>query len=470
MASSYTANTGIEKPGSGEQAGTWGTTTNNNFDIIDRAINGVGGITLSGTTHTLTTTDGSLSDGGYKVLVFGGSPSGTNTVTISPNDQDKFYLVHNNSGQSVTLTQGSGGNVTVANGKHKFVYADGAGSGAKVTDVSATMPVELSQDESPQLGGNLDVNTKNIVFGDSGGASDDRLTFGAGTDLSIYHDGSNSYVSEAGTGNLKIQGSQIDIEGTGETLATFVDDGAVTLFHDNSAKIATDSGGITVTGQITITGSSIVFEGATADAHETTFTVTDPTADRTITFPNSSGTVALTSDVSAALPSGTVVPFAGTSAPTGYLLAQGQAVSRTTYSDLFSAIGTTYGTGDGSSTFNLPDLRGRVVAGKDDMGGSSANRLTDQTGGLNGDTLGDTGGSETHTLTTAQLAAHTHGAGSYVAQLTGGANSSAGGLGSNGGNAGTINLTVAGTSGSTGSGDAHNNVQPTIILNYLIKT
>ena len=83
MASTFTANSGIEKPGSGEQAGTWGSTTNANFDIIDRVSNGVGAITLSGTTHTLTTTDGELSDGHYKVLVLGGSPSGTNTVTIS---------------------------------------------------------------------------------------------------------------------------------------------------------------------------------------------------------------------------------------------------------------------------------------------------------------------------------------------------------------------------------------------------
>ena len=83
MASSYTANIGIEKPASGEQAGTWGTTTNNNFDIIDRAINGVLSLSLTGTTTTLTTTDGSLSDGGHKVLLLGGSPSGTNTITIS---------------------------------------------------------------------------------------------------------------------------------------------------------------------------------------------------------------------------------------------------------------------------------------------------------------------------------------------------------------------------------------------------
>ena len=136
MASSYTANIGIEKPGSGEQAGTWGTTTNTNFDIIDSAINGVGAITLSGTTHTLTTSDGSLSDGQFKVLVLGGSPSGTNTITISPNDQDKLYLVKNGSGQTATFTQGSGGNVSILNGDLAWIFADGAGSGAAVTQLT----------------------------------------------------------------------------------------------------------------------------------------------------------------------------------------------------------------------------------------------------------------------------------------------------------------------------------------------
>ena len=135
MASTYTANSGIEKIGAGEQAGAWGTTTNNNFDILDRAINGVGAITLSGTTHTLTTSDGTLSPGGNKVLVLGGSPSGTNTITIDPNDQDKMYFVHNNSGQTATFTQGSGGNVSIPDGSKGLIFADGAGSGAKVTDL-----------------------------------------------------------------------------------------------------------------------------------------------------------------------------------------------------------------------------------------------------------------------------------------------------------------------------------------------
>jgi hypothetical protein len=138
MASTYTVNTGIELIANGEQSGTWGTTTNVNLEIIDRLTNGVGAITLSGTTHTLTTTDGTLSDGQFKVLVFGGSPSGTNTVTISPNDQDKQYFILNSSGQSVVLTQGSGGNVTIANGKSAIVFADGGGAGAAVTDLTAT--------------------------------------------------------------------------------------------------------------------------------------------------------------------------------------------------------------------------------------------------------------------------------------------------------------------------------------------
>lgn len=143
MASSYTSNTGIEKPATGEQAGTWGTTTNTNFDIIDRALNGVGAVTLSGTTHTLTTSDGSLSDGMFKVLVLGGSPSGTNTITISPNTADKLYFVYNNSGQTATFSQGSGANVSVTTGSAKIIYADGAGTGAAVSDFTNLLSIGL---------------------------------------------------------------------------------------------------------------------------------------------------------------------------------------------------------------------------------------------------------------------------------------------------------------------------------------
>lgn len=159
-------------------------------------------------------------------------------------------------------------------------------------------------------------------------------------------------------------------------------------------------------------------------------------------------------------PTGAVLPFAGSTAPTGWLLCFGQAVSRTTFARLFNALGTTYGTGDGSTTFTLPDLRGRVAAGEDDMGGTAANRLTTAGSGVNGTTLGASGGAQTHTLTTAQIPSHTH---SYI----GGAN--AAGTGTVGAAGQSQNGYTMATLGA-GSDQAHNNTQPTIILNYIIKT
>tara|TARA_R100001594_G_scaffold133783_3_gene174638 strand:- start:2391 stop:3638 length:1248 start_codon:yes stop_codon:yes gene_type:complete len=107
------------------------------MDIIDRAMSGVASLSLSGTTTTLTTTDGTLTDGMHRVLVLAGSPTGTNTITISPNDQDKFYLVKNGSGQSAVFSQGTGANVTIPNGGADIVYADGAGAGAAVASIFA---------------------------------------------------------------------------------------------------------------------------------------------------------------------------------------------------------------------------------------------------------------------------------------------------------------------------------------------
>jgi len=144
MPSLFTSNGGIELPADGEQDGVWGDTVNTNMQIIDRLTNGVGAIALSGTTHTLTTLNGVLSDGHYSLIVFGGSPSGTNTVTIAPNDAEKTYLVRNTTTQSIVLTQGSGGDVTIASGAGAIVYADGTGTGAAVADLTATFIPDLS--------------------------------------------------------------------------------------------------------------------------------------------------------------------------------------------------------------------------------------------------------------------------------------------------------------------------------------
>ena len=198
MASTYTANNGIEKIGSGEQSGTWGNTTNTNFDIIDRILNGVGTISLSGTTHTLTTTEGTLSEGMYAVLVLGGSPSGTNTITVSPNDENKVFIVQNGSGEDAIFSQGSGANVTVPNGSKKIIYCDGAGSGAAVVDVTNSLDIS-----SLRIGGTTISSTGtelNIMDGGTSATSTtvvdaDRVVFNddgtmkqvAVTDMSTYY-------------------------------------------------------------------------------------------------------------------------------------------------------------------------------------------------------------------------------------------------------------------------------------------
>lgn len=127
MPSTYTTNTGIEKPASGEQSGSWGVTVNTNMDIIDRNLNGSVSIALTGTTSTLTTNDGSLSNGHYKVLKFTGTLAATHTVTVDPADAQKIYMVHNATNQTVTFTQGTGvSNASVLAGEFGTVYADGS--------------------------------------------------------------------------------------------------------------------------------------------------------------------------------------------------------------------------------------------------------------------------------------------------------------------------------------------------------
>ena len=140
MASTWTLNNAVEKIADGEKTDTWGQITNRNFDILDRAASGVGTIDLSGSgaAHSLSTADGTtgdaLSDGMYKVLVLSGATEAC-TITVTPNDASKFYLVDNNSGYDCTFTQGTGANVTVANGSTGVIYCDGTGAAANVRPI-----------------------------------------------------------------------------------------------------------------------------------------------------------------------------------------------------------------------------------------------------------------------------------------------------------------------------------------------
>jgi microcystin-dependent protein len=147
---------------------------------------------------------------------------------------------------------------------------------------------------------------------------------------------------------------------------------------------------------------------------------------------------------------GSIIPTARASAPTGFLLCDGSAVSRTTYAALFSAIGTVYGVGDGSTTFNVPNMQGRVPVGRD-------------SGQTEFDTLGETGGAKTHTLTEAELASHSHALAGTVKIITVDENES--GWSSTGSAYSHRDTTEA-----AGGGGAHNNLQPYVVVNYIIKT
>lgn len=189
---------------------------------------------------------------------------------------------------------------------------------------------------------------------------------------------------------------------------------------------------------------------------------------------------------------GEVTDFAGVTIPSGWLLCYGQAVSRVTYASLFEAIGTTYGVGNGSSTFNVPDLRGRVIAGDDDMGGASANRLSFF--GAVSKAIGGVFGAASHILTAAEMPrhghtitdpGHVHGVidpghrhlfDQYNTRDLGeGIQDSVSSTGRNtqGTTTELTGISIANaktniTIGENGGSDAHSNAQPTMIMNKII--
>ena len=174
MASSYTTVFGIEEMASGDQSGAWGTTTNYNFDIIDR-IGSFKEVTISGTSHTLTVREASpgsgtsnVQDGMYRAIRFkdGGDIGGNCTLTVAPNTASTYFLMENalSASREIIVTQGSGANVTIQNGKNVAIFCDGAGSGAIVYNALEDLQVTTLEvtgasalDGNTQVGGTLGV-------------------------------------------------------------------------------------------------------------------------------------------------------------------------------------------------------------------------------------------------------------------------------------------------------------------------
>lgn len=200
MPSTYTTNLGIELPEDGELDGLWGDVVNLNMNILDRAINGSVTLTLSGTSSTLTTSDGVLSNGQYKLLVLGGSPSGTHTITISPNDAQKIYFVRNTTAQSVVFTQGSGGNVTIAAGDSGIIYSNGGGSGAAVVSLFGSLAAQNANSVAITGGSVTGITDLAVADGGTGVSTLTGIVKGNGTSAFSAAVAGTDYLAPAAIG------------------------------------------------------------------------------------------------------------------------------------------------------------------------------------------------------------------------------------------------------------------------------
>jgi microcystin-dependent protein len=377
-----------------ENDGTWGPKTNVNLQILEAAAGcGSEDIATTSGTVTLTNVDYTNDQAKKRVLRCTGTLVG-NLILVVPNAKKTYLVINATAGAfTVSIKTSSGTAKTVTQGTAVELWCDGSNAMLYVT------PQVVTGTGAPQ---------------DASGAA-------------------AASVTSTPTGNL----AATNVQAALAELQTDI---------DNRQPLDSD---LTAIAALTPTKGNLMAGNGSAWAAQTVG------ADYTTPLCDASQTLGLR--YAFVQPIGVILPYGGTSAPTGWLFAYGQDVSRTTYAALFAVFGTTYGVGDGSTTFTLPDLRGRVVAGQDDMGGSSANRLTGATGSINGDTLGAAGGNVD--------GLHTHGPGTL------------------GGTTGAPNLSQSTTGGAssgphqnhahvftvtTGVTESNGGIQPTIVLNYII--
>ena len=319
MASTYTTRLRLEKQGTGENANTWGDKTNDTFDLIDEAMYGYAAKSVAGGSNvTLTNSNATSDESRQSVLKFTGTLTGNINVLL-PTVESK-YIVYNNTAGSYTLTVATTGNTGTGTAVVQGSHALMYSNGTFVKDVFAQGINNLVCKGTLSVAGAVELDGGNVTINETSADVDFR------------------------------------VESNGNTHALFVDGGNDRVgILNSSPSVALDvTGAVTASG--TITGN--LFSGSGQDITKT-------------------------------VPTGCIIMAGFSTEPTKsdgstkrYLLCNGQAVSRSTYSALFSAISTTYGTGDGSSTFNLPDMMGRVPVG------------TGAGSGLTSRSIGATGGTE----------------------------------------------------------------------------
>ncbi len=358
----------LKEIATGDEAGTWGASTNTNLELIAEAFSfGTEAITTNADTHTTTIADGSTDPGRSIFLKYTGTLDSACTITLGPNTVSKMWFIENatTGSQNIIISQGSGANVTIPAGHVKAVYSDGAGSGAAIVDAftdlnlagtttvdvlsgsgnatiggtlgvtgavtadagvsidnitidgteidlsSGSLTIDVASDLILDVGGDTvelkdsgtkfgelissstdfviksSVSDKDLIFkGNDGGSAITALTldmsdagtatfnhdvklgdngkaiFGTGTDLEIYHDGTDTFIDETGSGSLKIRGNFMQLlSPQDEKFLEGQANGSVDLYYDNSKKLATTSTGVNVTGALTEDSNRVATNG-----------------------------------------------------------------------------------------------------------------------------------------------------------------------------------------------------------------
>jgi|TARA_R100000149_G_C5871171_1_gene135145 hypothetical protein len=201
----YVNNLRLKEIATGDESGTWGTSTNTNLELIGEALGfGTEAITTNADTHTTTIADGSSDAGRALFLKYTGTLDSACTITIGPNTMKRVHIIENatSGSQNIIISQGSGANITIGPGDTKVVYLDGAGSGAAVVD--AFVDLDLS-------GGSVNVSTVKTNSGD--------MTFDSAGDIILDADGADLIFKDGGTTIAKFINSSSDF-----VIATDVDD------------------------------------------------------------------------------------------------------------------------------------------------------------------------------------------------------------------------------------------------------